>query len=111
MGGGQVPAVPRPVRRYDVSSSPAGITISLPGADSQDAERRRQIALRALSERLNKSEAAQSQWPSMDDPENTESPSPSPTTAETKARTGQDQQKEQQEGEGEGETPEVLVEI
>jgi hypothetical protein len=31
-----------------------GITISLPGAESQDSERRRQIALRALSERLSK---------------------------------------------------------
>ena len=29
--------------------APSGITISLPGAESQDAERRRQIALRALS--------------------------------------------------------------
>ena len=38
----------KPVRRYDVGA-PAGITISLPGAESQDAERRRQIALRALS--------------------------------------------------------------
>ena len=36
------------MRRYDVGA-PAGITISLPGAESQDAERRRQIALRALS--------------------------------------------------------------
>ena len=36
------------VRRYDVGA-PSGITISLPGAESQDAERRRQIALRALS--------------------------------------------------------------
>ena len=31
-----------------------GITISIPGAESQDSERRRQIALRALSERLSK---------------------------------------------------------
>ena len=38
----------KPVRRYDVGA-PSGITISIPGADSQDAERRRQIALRALS--------------------------------------------------------------
>ena len=38
------------VRRYDVGA-PSGITISLPGAESQDAERRRQIALRALSGR------------------------------------------------------------
>ena len=32
----------------------SGITISIPGAESQDSERRRQIALRALSERLSK---------------------------------------------------------
>ena len=38
----------KPVRRYDVGA-PTGITISIPGADTQDAERRRQIALRALS--------------------------------------------------------------
>jgi len=64
----------RPVRRYDVGA-PAGITISLPGADSQDAERRRQIALRALSERLGKAESPASQWPSMDtDQDKPESP-------------------------------------
>jgi len=56
------------VRRYDVGA-PSGITISLPGAESQDAERRRQIALRALSERLSKTEPAASQWPSLDDEE------------------------------------------
>jgi len=65
----------KPVRRYDVGA-PTGITISLPGAESQDAERRRQIALRALSERLSKSDQGQSQWPSM---EESEKPSPSPT--------------------------------
>merc|ERR1712179_347235 len=63
----------KPVRRYDVGA-PAGITISLPGSESQDAERRRQIALRALSERLSKTEASQSQWPSMEEPEKGESP-------------------------------------
>lgn len=59
----------RPVRRYDVGA-PTGITISLPGAESQDSERRRQIALRALSERLSKTESGGSQWPSLDDSEN-----------------------------------------
>merc|ERR1740124_766066 len=63
----------KPVRRYDVGA-PAGITISLPGAESQDAERRRQIALRALSERLSKAEASPSQWPSMEEPEKADSP-------------------------------------
>ncbi len=48
----------KPVRRYDIAA-PQGaggaISISLPGAEpSHDTERRRQIALRALSERLNR---------------------------------------------------------
>jgi len=64
----------KPVRRYDVGA-PSGITISLPGAESQDAERRRQIALRALSERLSKTEEqSQDQWPSMDGDKTSESP-------------------------------------
>jgi len=61
----------KPVRRYDIGA-PAGITISVPGAESQDAERRRQIALRALSERLSKTEPLNKQWPSMNDPEEEE---------------------------------------
>ncbi len=54
----------KPVRRYDVGArGPGGaagggadaISISLPGVEpSHDTERRRQIALRALSERLNR---------------------------------------------------------
>ena len=61
----------------------SGITISLPGAESQDAERRRQIALRALSERLSKTEQSTSQWPSLDEPETDktgDSPVPDDTT-------------------------------
>merc|ERR1711990_1429631 len=60
----------KPVRRYDVGA-PTGITISLPGAESQDAERRRQIALRALSERLSKAGEGEgeSQWPSLEEKE------------------------------------------
>ena len=63
----------KPVRRYDIGA-PTGITISVPGAESQDAERRRQIALRALSERLSKTETEplNKQWPSMNDPEEEE---------------------------------------
>ncbi|KAJ8015900.1 hypothetical protein DPEC_G00001490 [Dallia pectoralis] len=55
------------VKRYDVGA-PSSITISLPGTDPQDAERRRQLALKALNERLKKVED-QSAWPSMDDEE------------------------------------------
>jgi len=42
-----------PVRTYDVGA-PSAITISLPGSDPADAERRRKKALRALNERLSK---------------------------------------------------------
>ena len=72
----------RPIRRYDVSGgglsggahSGAGsgsISISLPGVENQDTERRRQIALKALSDRLSKSEGSslstsiQQSWPSL----------------------------------------------
>ncbi|GAB6029274.1 hypothetical protein CHUAL_005039 [Chamberlinius hualienensis] len=51
----------KPVRKYDVGA-PSSITISLPGIDPHDAERRRLIALKALSDRLNKSEPA-APWP------------------------------------------------
>lgn len=74
----------RPIRRYDVSGgglsggahSGAGsgsISISLPGVENQDTERRRQIALKALSDRLSKSEGSslstsiQQSWPSLSD--------------------------------------------
>jgi len=58
----------RPVQKYDIGA-PAGITISVPGTESQDAERRRQIALRALSERLTKAEPFNEQWPSLNEPD------------------------------------------
>ncbi|XP_053325567.1 transmembrane protein 115 [Spea bombifrons] len=58
---------PRAVKRYDVGA-PSSITISLPGTDPQDAERRRQLALKALNERLKKVED-QTSWPSMEDEE------------------------------------------
>ncbi|KAF6197967.1 hypothetical protein GE061_007712 [Apolygus lucorum] len=46
----------RTVRRYDISAAPTAVTVTLPGNDPQDVERRRQIALKALNERLAKSE-------------------------------------------------------
>lgn len=58
------------VKRYDVGA-PSSITISLPGTDPQDAERRRQLALKALNERLKRVED-QSAWPSMEDEEDDE---------------------------------------
>nr|XP_033782351.1 transmembrane protein 115 [Geotrypetes seraphini] len=52
------------VKRYDVGA-PSSITISLPGTDPQDAERRRQLALKALNERLKRVE--DQSWPSMEE--------------------------------------------
>ncbi|XP_033746676.1 transmembrane protein 115-like [Pecten maximus] len=68
----------KPQRKYDVSS-PSTITITLPGTD-QDAERRRQVALKALNERLNKTEQP-SNWPSLVDEEGKASPENSSSPA------------------------------
>ncbi|XP_071081810.1 transmembrane protein 115-like [Haliotis cracherodii] len=65
MGLVKIKLCKKPQRRYDVSS-PSTITISLPGTDPQDAERRRQVALKALNERLSKSDSP-ANWPSMED--------------------------------------------
>ena len=99
------------VRRYDVGA-PSGITISLPGAESQDAERRRQIALRALSERLSKTEpAASQQWPSLDEPDKTgDSPSPGPGDTASVVSTVSSVASVV-DNDKEADTPEVLVQI
>ncbi|CAH1783029.1 unnamed protein product, partial [Owenia fusiformis] len=68
----------KPQRRYDVSS-PSTITISLPGTDPLDAERRRKLALTALNERLSKTDSSQQSWPSLED--GAESPSPTKDTS------------------------------
>lgn len=74
------------VRRYDIgggsSSGGPAISISLPGVDNHDTERRRQIALKALKDRLSKTEtqsaSESSNWPSLEDDISTSS-----TTANT----------------------------
>lgn len=88
----------KPVQKYDMGA-PAGITISVPGAESQDAERRRQIALRALSERLSKIEpsGAVEQWPSMNETEEEDT--------DKKNKEGDDLKKEDEK------EKEVLVQI
>jgi len=60
-----------PVRTYDVGG-PSSITISLPGSDPADAERRRKKALRALNERLERfvpspDDADEESWPTIED--------------------------------------------
>ena len=46
------------VRRFDMAN-PTGVTISIPASEQHDMERRRQIAMKALSERLSKSQDKQ----------------------------------------------------
>ncbi|BFZ10529.1 hypothetical protein BsWGS_13568 [Bradybaena similaris] len=55
----------KPQRRYDVSSSTT-ITVTLPGTEPRDAERRKQLAIKALNERLSKVDSAPN-WPALDD--------------------------------------------
>ncbi|KAF4523744.1 hypothetical protein B566_EDAN013862 [Ephemera danica] len=52
----------KPVRKYDLGA-PSAITISLPGSDPHDMDRRREKALKALSERLNRVEAVPGNLP------------------------------------------------
>ncbi|KAF6039930.1 TMEM115 [Bugula neritina] len=55
----------KPQRKYDVSS-PTTITVTLPGTDPVDAERRRQLAIKALNERLSKA-GEETSWPGLED--------------------------------------------
>lgn len=60
-----------PVRTYDIGGQ-SSITISLPGSDPADAERRRKKALRALNERLEHlnptaDDEAEDSWPTIED--------------------------------------------
>ena len=68
--GGMLPRV----RRYDIgggsSSGGPAISISLPGVENHDTERRRQIALKALKDRLSKTESHETHdthWPSLEE--------------------------------------------
>ncbi|XP_076468607.1 transmembrane protein 115-like [Babylonia areolata] len=70
----------KPQRRYDVSS-PTTITVTLPGVEPHDAERRKQLALKALNDRLNKADSNLA-WPSMED-ETPAAPTPSPPSTHT----------------------------
>ncbi|KAF2882998.1 hypothetical protein ILUMI_23177 [Ignelater luminosus] len=66
------------VRRFDMAN-PTGITILIPGVDQHDMERRRQIALKALSERLSKSHEARDKQPLLSKPPPKTILIPSPT--------------------------------
>lgn len=70
----------RQVHRYNLAAPSGSITVSLPGTNAEDAERRRQIALKALNERLSKMEESTPSWPSVGDDEATTSSSEKATT-------------------------------
>lgn len=53
-------------RKFETVASPV-VVVSLPGTEAHDAERRRQLALKALNERLTKTVSPA--WPSMEDDE------------------------------------------
>lgn len=48
----------RTVRKFDMAAAPTGVTVTLPGIDPHDMERRRLIALKALNERLGKTDSS-----------------------------------------------------
>ncbi|XP_050305171.1 transmembrane protein 115 [Anthonomus grandis grandis] len=48
------------LRKFDMAN-PSGVTVTVPGVDQHDMERRRQIALKALSERLSKPQSSDKQ--------------------------------------------------
>ncbi|GFS11004.1 transmembrane protein 115-like [Elysia marginata] len=79
----------KPQRKYDVSS-PTTITVTLPGTEPHDAERRKQLALKALNERLSKPETTLN-WPSLDDdgPVSPTSPESTAVAAGAKGTAGQ----------------------
>lgn len=75
---------PKRIRTVDITAL-SSVTINLPGMDKVDAERRKQKALKALDERLNRVEP-QASWPSLDNdvvsPTDTEPEKSSPPVAE-----------------------------
>jgi len=58
--------------RYDVGA-PSKFTITLSGVDALDAERRRNKAIKALDERLQKQDEPTNEWPLLDGAEETSS--------------------------------------
>ncbi|CAF3157790.1 unnamed protein product, partial [Rotaria sp. Silwood2] len=54
------------VKKYNVASS-SNITITIPGAEAADADRRRQKALKALNDRMKLKDSASEAWPDLDE--------------------------------------------
>jgi len=54
------------VKKYNVASS-SNITITIPGPEAADADRRRQKALKALNDRMKSKETTNEAWPELDE--------------------------------------------
>ncbi|CAF0796372.1 unnamed protein product [Rotaria sordida] len=54
------------VKKYNVSS-PSSITITIPGPEAADADRRRQKALKALDDRMKQKQTITETWPELDE--------------------------------------------
>jgi len=54
------------VKKYNVAS-PSSITITIPGPEAADADRRRQKALKALNDRMKVKETSNEAWPELDE--------------------------------------------
>ncbi|CAF3649151.1 unnamed protein product [Rotaria sp. Silwood1] len=54
------------VKKYNVSSS-SSITVTIPGAEAADADRRRQKALKALNDRMKQKQTTSENWPELDE--------------------------------------------
>ncbi|UJR27239.1 hypothetical protein I4U23_008534 [Adineta vaga] len=54
------------VKKYNAASS-SSLTITIPGPEAADADRRRQKALKALNDRMKAKEPANEAWPDLDD--------------------------------------------
>ncbi|KAL1497277.1 hypothetical protein ABEB36_008269 [Hypothenemus hampei] len=89
------------VRKVDMAN-PSGVTISIPSVDQHDMERRRQIALKALSERLSKSYSDKQSLLPLAGPSNAPKEvylfsAPPTTTQSTEATSAATQSQQQQQ--------------
>ncbi|KAL5484584.1 hypothetical protein EMCRGX_G021110 [Ephydatia muelleri] len=73
---------PKAAQMYSMDE-PSSIKITLPGMNPADAQRRQQRALKALDERLSKTEQAPPTWPSLEDNSQDEAGSSEPSSPHT----------------------------
>lgn len=57
----------KPMPKKSLIPSSAGLSVTIPGPDTADADRRRQKALKALNDRMKLEKTSVESWPEMDD--------------------------------------------